>query len=183
MTQGLSAAEQSALLTLARETLERHFEGRPWSGSEPRHGALAERRGAFVTLRLAGELRGCIGHVEGVQPLWQSVRDNALSAAFRDPRFPPLSEAELGGVRIEISALTPLRRVTSVDEIEVGRHGLLVERGSSRGLLLPQVPIEWGWNLETFLAQTCRKAGLAADAWRLEDTILKLFEAEVFGEE
>jgi AmmeMemoRadiSam system protein A len=183
MTQGLNATERSALLTLARETLERHFEGRARSGSEPREGALAERRGAFVTLSLAGDLRGCIGHVEGLQPLWQSVRDNALSAAFRDPRFPPLSEAELGQIRIEISALTPLRRVTSVDEIEVGRHGLLVERGSSRGLLLPQVPVEWGWNLENFLAHTCRKAGLATDAWRADDTILKLFEADVFGEE
>ena len=140
-----------------------------------------EQRGAFVTLKIDGALRGCIGHVIGVAPLWEAVQENAIAAGFRDPRFEPLRREELSQVTIEISALTPLRPA-SPDEIVVGRDGILIERGASRGLLLPQVATEYGWNREQFLDHTCHKAGLEAGCWRRADTVVSIFSAEVFGE-
>ncbi len=144
---------------------------------------LAELRGAFVTLKKQGQLRGCIGYVEPRVPLIEAIADNAESAALHDPRFPPVSGAELPDIEIEISALTPLEPVKSVDDIEIGRHGLMIKCGINRGLLLPQVPVEWGWTRDEFLAHTCMKAGLPADAWQRDDAELLWFEAEVFGEQ
>lgn len=127
-------------------------------------------------------MRGCIGHVVGFVPLWRAVEENAVAAAFSDPRFPPLTARELDEVHIEISVLSPLRQVAA-DEVVVGRDGLLVERGASRGLLLPQVATEYGWDRETYLDHTCRKAGLEPRTWRQPDTRISTFTAEVFGEE
>lgn len=138
---------------------------------------------SFVTWKKNGELRGCIGSVEPVRPLWADVEANAVHALLADPRFPPATADELPLLDLEISVLTPF--VLAADPlraVEVGVHGLLVERGPRRGLLLPQVPVEWGWDVETFLAHSCRKAGLPADAWRDPRTTISTFTAEVFGE-
>jgi len=169
------------LLSLARSTIQSRLDGQALPSTEPEAKVLLEQRGAFVTLKIDGRLRGCIGHVIGVAPLWRAVRDNAIAAAFEDPRFEALQSDELVQTHIEISALTPLRRVTA-DEVTVGRDGILIERGSARGLLLPQVAVEYGWNRETFLDHTCRKAGLEPGCWRHPDTIISTFSAEVFGE-
>jgi AmmeMemoRadiSam system protein A len=172
---------RSFLLALARTTIEDRLQGRALPAPEPDAAVLREPRGAFVTLKIDGRLRGCIGHVIGVAPLWRAVRDNAIAAAFEDPRFAPLELHELCDTTIEISALTPLR-VASPEEVTVGRDGILVERGRARGLLLPQVAVEYGWDRTTFLDHTCRKAGLEPGCWRHPDTIISVFSAEVFGE-
>lgn len=170
------------LLSLARETIQSRFNGTPLPSPEPEDPKLLEPRGAFVTLKIDGRLRGCIGHVIGVAPLWQAVRDNAIAAAFEDPRFDPLQADEMEHTHIEISALTPLQRV-DFNEVVVGRDGILVERGMARGLLLPQVAAEFGWDRETFLDHTCRKAGLDPGCWRHPDTVISIFSAQVFGED
>ena len=137
--------------------------------------------GAFVTLRIGGALRGCIGYPEPLLPLVEAVERCAVSAAFSDPRFPPLTADELPGVMLEISVLGPLERVADIADVEIGRHGLIVELGRRRGLLLPQVAVEWNWDAAEFVSQTCLKAGLARDAWRNGAELFK-FEAEVFGD-
>jgi len=147
---------------------------------EPPTETLRERLGAFVTLKLADNLRGCIGNVQGTDALYRTVWDMARSAAFRDPRFPPLTEDEFGRVEYEISILSPVEPCPDPALVEVGRHGLIMSRAGRSGLLLPQVPVEWGWDRETFLAQTCRKAGLPRDAWKEPDTGIFWFEAVVF---
>jgi AmmeMemoRadiSam system protein A len=144
--------------------------------------ALTKLAGAFVTLRKDGALRGCIGHVEADQPLIHVVFRCAAAAASDDPRFPSVTAAELAEVDIEISILGPLEELSSLDDLVIGRHGLLVERDDCRGLLLPQVAVEWHWTTERFLAEACRKAGLAGDAWPLAASAWR-FEAEVFGEQ
>ncbi len=169
------------LLDLARSAISNRLADLPPPVSSPPSDLLLEQRGAFVTLKIDHVLRGCIGHVVGVSPLWKSVRDNAVAAAFEDPRFPPLTGDELSRTVIEISALTPLCPV-SAEQVVVGRDGVLIECGAARGLLLPQVATEYGWDRETFLDHTCRKAGLEAGCWRRSDAILKVFSAQVFGE-
>ncbi len=177
----IAADDRRFLLELARATIDARLSKRPLPSPTPDSALLLETRGAFVTLKIEGRLRGCIGHVIGVAPLWRAVRDNAVAAAFEDPRFPPLTPDELQQVGIEISVLTPLVRA-SAKEVVVGRHGILVERGAARGLLLPQVADEYGWDRETFLDHTCRKAGLEPGCWRQPDTTISIFSAEVFGE-
>lgn len=147
---------------------------------EPPSARLREPLGAFVTLKIRGRLRGCIGHIVGDAPLFETVAQMALSAAFEDPRFPPVRLDEFEALEIEISILSPLELCPDPLKIEVGRHGLLLRKGGRSGLLLPQVPVEWGWDRETFLKLTCAKASLPADAWRASDTDIYWFEAEVF---
>lgn len=142
-------------------------------------GELARQRGAFVTLTRGGRLRGCIGYIQGIKPLFEAVRDNARSAAIGDPRFPPLSAGELDGLEWEISALTPLRPIDSPDEIRVGVHGVLLHCQGRQSVFLPQVAVEQGWDVETTLDQLALKAGLAPGAWRA-GAELQVFEAEVF---
>ena len=177
----LSDAQRHTLLTIAREsiaaTLERRSPLLP-----PVDPALERPAGAFVTLELGGMLRGCIGSIEAVAPLAKAVADNAVNAAFRDPRFPPLAPTELPHIHIEISVMSPLETIAGADDIEVGVHGVIVRRGHRAGLLLPQVATSQGWDRETFLSQTCRKAGLPEDAWRSGDLVIQRFSAEVFGE-
>ena len=139
------------------------------------------RAGAFVTLRIHGALRGCIGYPEPELLLVEVVERCAVSAATSDPRFPPLSAAELSEVDLELSVLGPIEPVRDIREVSVGRHGLVVELAHRRGLLLPQVAAEWKWDATEFAAQTCIKAGLPRDAWQKDATLFK-FEAEVFGE-
>lgn len=143
-----------------------------------------EPRGAFVTLKTReGDLRGCIGTILPVGPLDETVARMAVAAAVEDPRFPAVRASELPGLLFEISALTLPQPVPDPARIEVGRHGLIVTRGSRKGLLLPQVAPEWGWDREEFLKHTCLKAGLPEEAWRDPQTRLEWFEAEVWGEE
>jgi AmmeMemoRadiSam system protein A len=178
----LSRKEQTYLLELARASVETAA-GAPGELPEPMGSSrLIEPRGAFVTLKTHGRLRGCIGTIEPIKPLHETVREMARAAALNDPRFTPLGEDELPALDIEISAMSPLRRVTSADEIVVGTHGLVIEKGLHRGLLLPQVAVEHGWDAETFLGYTCEKAGLDRNAWRDEDTVIFVFSADVFGE-
>jgi len=179
-TAYLDAAERKALLGIARRALEGYVR----EGKVPREaagGKLAAPGAAFVTLTKHGRLRGCIGYTKAVAPLCKVVQECAVAAATEDPRFPPVSQPEVPELRVEISVLTPLFPIRA-EEVEVGRHGLMVTQGRMRGLLLPQVPVDQGWDRETFLDQTCAKAGLPASAWRHGAT-LQGFTAEVFGEE
>jgi AmmeMemoRadiSam system protein A len=180
MTLTLTAGERSDFLALAREAIHAHLTG----GPRPRlqGGNASARLGAFVSLHLGTELRGCIGHPHGDRPLGEVIAQCAVSAASEDPRFPPLTLAEWAAARIEISVLGPLEPVKDVAEIVVGRHGLIVSQGYLKGLLLPQVATEYGWDRETLLAHTCLKAGLRRDAWKSGVEISR-FEAEVFAEQ
>jgi len=167
----LTESEQRTLLKLARDTLNMYIKER--KTPDPSKYTLTEHlkqpRGVFVTLEKNGNLRGCIGYIMGMKPLYQGVIDNTINAATRDPRFAPVSEEELSDIEIEISVLTPLRRISQdeVDKIEIGKHGILIKRGFYQGILLPQVATEYGWDRDTFLAQTCRKAGLPPSAERM----------------
>lgn len=148
-------------------------------------GALGDvQRGAFVTLEHHHELRGCIGHLAADRPVAEVVADMAVAAALEDPRFPPLRASELADVQIEVSVLTPARRLDPIDpgRITIGRDGVIVERGAARGLLLPQVAPSYGWGAERLLAATCEKAGLPAAAWREPGTVVLTFQADIFGE-
>lgn len=161
----LTEEEGRTLLGIARQAIEAAVVERRQPEVEGYSGKLAEPGGAFVTLRREGELRGCIGHVEADEPLARTVANCAASSALYDPRFPPVFPAEVPHLGIEISLLSPLTDIAP-EQIEIGRHGLMVSSGFRRGLLLPQVPLEWGWDREEFLDQTCVKAGLPANAWR-----------------
>jgi len=141
---------------------------------------LRQQRGAFTTLHLEGEVRGCVGYVFPVSPLFQTIIETARAAAFQDMRFLPVTREEADRLQISISILSLLFPIKA-EEVELGKHGLLITQGNHRGLLLPQVPAEHGWDLNTFLEQTCRKAGLRPDAWQHQAT-LEAFTAEIFGE-
>jgi AmmeMemoRadiSam system protein A len=177
-----SDADRRFLLQLAREAILAHVSVRELmtSTSEP---IAAQCSGVFVSLHKHGELRGCIGHIECDQPIGRVVPRCAVAAASTDPRFPPVTLVELSDLEIEISLLGPLEAITGPADIEIGRHGLVIERDWRRGLLLPQVAVEWEWDPEHFLAQTCHKAGLPQDAWKHWGAKRWRFEAEVFSEE
>jgi AmmeMemoRadiSam system protein A len=178
----LTAEEESFLLELARSSVEASVGARGEAPPDMKTDTLLEKRGAFVTLKIGGRLRGCIGMVEPRKPLKGTVAEMARAAALGDPRFVPVDEKEVDSIDIEISVLTPLRGIRSQDEIVVGTHGLVVERGPHRGLLLPQVATEAEWDAETFLGYTCEKAGLPRNAWRDPETRIFVFSAQVFGE-
>ncbi len=175
-----SPSERELLLRLAHRSIEAAVEERELEVFPPSD-HLAQCRGAFTTLHLHGRLRGCIGYVFPTSPLYRTVAETARAAALDDPRFHPVAAEEVTALKVEISVLSPLWPIAP-EEIVIGKHGLVVSQGSRRGLLLPQVPVEWNWEAQTFLAQTCLKAGLAHDAWRY-GAELQAFTAEVFGEE
>jgi AmmeMemoRadiSam system protein A len=172
--------DQQQLLRLARQALEARVRREPAPPVEY-GGALEWPCGAFVTIHYRGSLRGCLGRVDVDAPLADTVAHLAAVVSDSDARFAPVSAPELTDISIEISVLTPEQEVRSIEEIEIGRHGLIIEQGYRRGLLLPQVATDHGWNRETFLDHTCRKASLPPDAWRRGARIL-IFEAQVFGE-
>ncbi len=174
--------EKEQLLTIARTVIEKSVKGERAAEFKPSKGALRDKCGAFVTIHKAGTLRGCIGLIEAVKPLYQSVAEMARAAALDDPRFPSITLEEVDELDLEISVLSPLKEIDNVEEIEVGRHGIIIQRGMHKGLLLPQVATEYGWDRKTFLEHTCQKAGLPKDAWREKDTSIKIFSAIVFGE-
>ncbi len=178
----LNADEKIFLLQLARTTIRLFLDGKEPLHPEPYSQTLATPSGAFVTLHKQGELRGCIGYVKPFKPLQQAIVDLSVSAAFNDPRFPALTVDEFPLIDLEISVLTPLESVKNVSEIQIGRDGLIIKQGFYEGLLLPQVATEYGWDVPTFLEQTCRKAGLPKDAWKNTNTEIKRFSAIIFDE-
>lgn len=182
--RALTAEERRSLVRVARGALEAHLGGTRRALAPTALPSLREKRGAFVTLRESGsgELRGCVGLLRAEQALEDTVAEMAVAAATADGRFAPVTAEELPGLRIEVSALGPLRPIRP-EEVEVGRHGLLISYGGRRGVLLPQVPVEHGWDRETFLDHTCIKAGLPPDTWRKPGVELLGFAAEVFEEE
>ncbi len=177
----LDATRRRRLLEIARQTIASSVAGKGAPKIDERDPGLQTHSGAFVTIEKHGQLRGCIGNFTSDKPLWRTVMEMAVAAATGDPRFPPMTAGEDREVELEISVLTPMRRISGVDEIEVGRHGLYIRKGPYAGTLLPQVATDYGWDRLTFLQQTCRKAGLSPDAWK-EGAEIYVYGAEVFNE-
>jgi AmmeMemoRadiSam system protein B/AmmeMemoRadiSam system protein A len=180
---GLSAEDKKTLLKLARESINSAFDEKDPPYPAEISGALNEKLGAFVTLNRDNRLRGCIGTFHADEPLYKIVARMGRQAAFSDPRFPPVEKEEMEIIDIEISVLTPMKRIEDPEKVEVGRDGLYMIKGFRSGVLLPQVPVEYGWDRLRFLEQTCMKAGLNPQAWKDEDTEIYTFQAEIFGEE
>jgi AmmeMemoRadiSam system protein A len=178
----MTEERREELLGLARNTLEEYLESGETPSYRPEDPELLRYSSAFVTLTKEGELRGCIGHIRADAPLYAVVQQMAIAAATSDPRFPMMTVEELEEVEIEISVMSPFQRVVDFEEIEVGTHGLLLIMGGRQGLLLPQVPVEQGWDREEYLDNLCLKSGLPAECWG-EDPTIYAFTAVVFGEE
>lgn len=181
MSQPLTPEQEQACLRLARQALERHFQGEERFRPAVEDPVLREKRGAFVTLKANGELRGCIGYPLPHKPLFETIVDMAVAAATQDYRFDPLGAEDLDSLRIEISVLGLPEPVADPAEVEVGRHGIIVSKGYNRGLLLPQVPLEHDWDRETYLRHGCLKAGLMPDEWQ-KGVKIEVFTAQVFTE-
>lgn len=179
----LTSSEKRTLLKIARQAIESELLGVPMIFPDIKSASLLLHRGAFVTIQKHRELRGCIGIFTANKPLFEVVADMAISAAFQDPRFYPLRKDELEEIDIEISALTPLRQITDMEEIQVGIHGIYIVSPYGSGVLLPQVATEYGWDRITFLDQTCRKAGLSKGCWKESTSKVYIFSAEIFSEE
>lgn len=181
MAELLTKKEQKDLLKIARETIVAYVTSGKISAIETASKGLNVETGCFVTIKQQGQLRGCIGNFVSDKPLYKLVQEMAVSAATRDPRFYPMKQQDLADFELDISVLSPLKLAASVDEIRVGTHGIYLVKGSYRGVLLPQVATEYGWDRETFLRHTCLKAGLPENAWQKECEIF-IFSALVFGE-
>ncbi len=179
---GLNEEEKRILRQIALTAIQSRFRGggKGVPEMDVLSGHLQEKRGAFVSLHKRGRLRGCIGLIHPAKPLYQAVEEMARAAAFEDPRFAPVTDAELKELDVEISVLTPLQRMKDKKEIEIGKHGLYIRKGLFSGLLLPQVATEYGWDTMTFLEETCRKAGLPRQAWKEKDAEIFLFSADIF---
>ena len=174
-----SDEERALMKALVRDTIESELVGKKQEpiAVPPK---LKEKMGAFVCLKTHGELKGCIGHIKGFLPLDETIREMSRQAAFHDPRFAPLDKSEWQNTDVEISVLTPMRKIDSIEEIQVGVHGLYIEKGPDTGLLLPQVAVEYAWDRTTFLEYACLKAGLPKDAWKMKGTTIYIFSADVF---
>ena len=183
MDQELNAHEKQALLAIARQAIICGVQtGQEYI--EPREEkTLNQRKGCFVTIKQSGQLRGCIGNFQSELPLFKEVAQIAQASAAKDPRFYPLKEKDLDNFTLEISVLSPLHKIESIEEIEVGKHGIYIEKSFYRGVLLPQVATEHNWDRQTFLKQTCLKAGLPTNAWEASDAEIYVFSAQIFGEE
>ncbi|TFH64105.1 MAG: AmmeMemoRadiSam system protein A [Candidatus Zixiibacteriota bacterium] len=178
----LTKQEGEQLLAVAREAVRHKLLCGPAPSFATENERLKCRRGAFVTITSHGDLRGCIGYIEGVEPLIEIIHDCAIQAGFHDGRFEPLSPDEYPNIAFEISVLTPLIQVEDLSEVVVGKHGLLISSRGRSGLLLPQVATEQGWDRDTFLAHTCLKAGLPWDEWKNPRAEVYRFEAQIFSE-
>lgn len=178
----LTKEEQKTLLELARNSIKAALLGNKLPSLPAPKGNCALHAGAFVTLHKRGQLRGCIGNMVGYGVLVKTVQEMAVASATQDYRFKQVALDELGEIDIEISVLSPMKEIKDVNEIQVGVHGIMMIQGHKRGVLLPQVAVEQGWNRDEFLMHTCYKAGIAPDAWRDPKTIIEIFSAQVFGE-
>lgn len=178
----LNDDEKRELLRIARATLREFLRSGRIPPGKPHRDSLVADAGAFVTLQHRGELRGCIGHVEARQPIYKAIQEMAVAAASRDPRFPPITADELDQIDIEVSVLGSHAPVSSPGEVIVGTHGLAIDMRDRRGLLLPQVAVEHGWDAAAFLQHLCHKADLPADAWRDPDARVERFSAQVFSD-
>jgi AmmeMemoRadiSam system protein A len=178
----LSSIDKQTLLTIARSSIKAAIEGESIPPLFILTQDLERPSGTFVTLKIDDELRGCIGYIEPIYPLAQAVQETAIKAATEDPRFMPVAPEELDHIQIEISVLFPIEKVTDVSEIEIGKHGLVVELGSRKGLLLPQVATEYGWTPKEFLNQTSLKAGLSEYGWQQPGARISRFRVELFSE-
>jgi AmmeMemoRadiSam system protein A len=181
MSCSLNENQQKFLLRLARQTIEQYIKSGKTPEVKIEEEYLKEKRGAFVTLKVNDELRGCIGYPLPYKPLYETIIDVAISAATQDYRFQPLTFEELKKTKIEISVLSLPQLVKDIKEIEVGRHGIIISKGPNKGLLLPQVPLEYDWDLETYIRHGCLKAGLDEDEWK-KGVQIEVFEAQVFSE-
>ncbi|HRD02767.1 MAG TPA: AmmeMemoRadiSam system protein A [Candidatus Saccharicenans sp.] len=178
----LNDEEKLFLLKLAREAITFYLREGQLPAISTDNPELTKKQGAFVTLKVNDQLRGCIGYPLPFKPLYQTVLEMAIAAATEDYRFPPLSQDELDKLSIEISVLTRPKKINRPEEVIVGRHGIIISKGYNQGLLLPQVPVENGWDLETYLSHGCLKAGLSPDEWR-RGVNIEVFEAQVFSED
>jgi len=179
----LTPEQKKTLIKIARQSIISASSGLAAPEYQITNSVLNTACGAFVTLHNNnGALRGCIGNITTENPLWETVRNMAAEAALRDPRFPPVSTREAGSIYIEISVLSPLQKIKSLEQIEVGKHGLFIKKDYYQGLLLPQVAIEHRWNRIKFLEQTCYKAGLSRDCYKQKNCEIFIFSAAVFGE-
>jgi AmmeMemoRadiSam system protein B/AmmeMemoRadiSam system protein A len=177
---GLNEEEKKILHHIAKTVIENKVKGKPIPDFKIESTILKENRGAFVTINKKGQLRGCIGYIEGHGPLHKTIEEMAEAAAFRDPRFTPVKDKELPELELEISVLTPLKKINEVNDIQVGKHGIYIKKGWYSGLLLPQVATEYGWDRQTFLEHTCQKAGLPSNAWKEKDIEIYIFSADIF---
>ncbi|MFI5252778.1 MAG: AmmeMemoRadiSam system protein A [Bacteroidota bacterium] len=178
----LTESDQRLLLSLARQAIASAVNNQPKIDLHDFPAALQEQLGAFVTLYEDDDLRGCIGYLTAVLPLAETVSDAAVKAALCDPRFMPVNPSELGNLKIEISILSPLKTISNVEEIQVGRDGILIEAPGKKGVLLPKVAVEYGWDRDRFLRETSIKAGGPADLWKKPDSKIYTFTADVFCE-
>lgn len=178
---GLGEEEKIELLKIARASMEAAVRGESLPELKAATPLLGEKRGAFVTLTEEGHLRGCIGHIRGIEPLYSTVSKMAVAAALEDPRFNPVKPGELEHIEIEISVLTPFEKIEDPSQVVVGTHGIYIEKGPNHGLLLPQVATDYKWDRYEFLDQTCNKAGLPAGAWK-EGAAIYIFSAQIFNE-
>lgn len=174
---------QRKLLRLARQAIDSCLLQQDFTPQVADDPQLTQKAGCFVTIKIKGQLRGCIGTFIGTQPLYLEVIRMAIAAATQDPRFPPMTPTDRGKYTVDISVLSPLEKISDPNIIEVGKHGIYLEQNGNRGVLLPQVATEYAWERQTFLEQTCKKAGLPGDAWQSEETALFVFTAEVIEEE
>jgi hypothetical protein len=177
----LNKSQQKLLLGLARKAIEHYLKTGKTLKVKTEDEELKRKKGAFVTLKANEQLRGCIGYPLPYKPLYETIIDSAISAATQDFRFEPLSLEELPEIKIEISVLSLPQPIKDIKQVEVGKHGIIVSKGPCRGLLLPQVPVEWNWDLETYLSHGCLKAGLDEDEWK-KGAQVEIFSAQVFSE-
>ncbi|MCX5657954.1 MAG: AmmeMemoRadiSam system protein A [Candidatus Omnitrophica bacterium] len=178
----LTPEQKKKFLSLARQTIQEHLKKEKAPIFKATENVFLEKRGAFVTLKIDNQLRGCIGYIVADTPLYKTIQEMAVEAAFGDPRFVSLDETEFNKIKIEISILSELKQISDVNEIEIGKHGILIRKGFNSGLLLPQVATEYEWSRNEFLIHACFKAGLPAEAWKDRDIRIYIFSAEVFGE-
>ncbi len=178
----LNDEDAKILFRIAREAIRSACQHQDYLPPAQEGKILNRRAGCFVTIKKHGQLRGCIGNFQSSIPLYREVAQMAIAAATGDPRFNPMSLAELDAAELEITVLTPLEKIVDIDKIEVGRHGIYIEKNFHRGVLLPQVATEYGWDRETFLAQTCIKAGLNMDAWRDQEADIYIFSGQILSE-
>jgi uncharacterized protein len=178
----ITDSQKKLLLKIARDAVSCAVNSKKLPEYAIKDPALNTKCGTFVTLQINGNLRGCIGNITAETPLWQTVRNMAVESALRDPRFYPVTPGELGKADIEISVLSPLRKIKEPEEVKVGKHGIFIKKGFYQGLLLPQVATSYGWERTMFLEQTCYKAGMDKNCYREKDTEIFIFSAVVFGE-